>query len=1082
MLVAVILCGAGSAWGQNLTFDFEDGSAHRTSGSNSYTGTNTYTENGVTITLNYADAVTSGTPISGSANITARVAKNTQNSPTVVIGPIANTGYKITTISFKAKGSTKNVFMALHTSSDNTNWTSRSSAKSYSSTTTETINNLAIEDNNVYLKFTVSVSSSTSSNRDMQLDDIVITRESTGTLTSSDLAITGSPVALSFDLYNNSESQTVSYTTSSTGAVTVSGGTGYVTTSVDVINKTITVTPTAKTPSAQTITVNQAADDNYQAGTATFTVSIDDSTPATNYVKVTNANQLVAGNEYILVASTSNASFAMGSMGSNLRNSVSVTDNNDVVSIQNEEVAVLTLGGSIGAWTFLASDNNEYLSYSGSSNQLHSSSAANDNASKWIITDEFKLESANVTGRYLQYNASSPRFACYTATQTDAYLYVKEGSAINTKTDPAFSFSANSVEANVGESFTAPTFSNPNNVSVTFSSSDPSVASITNEGVVTLLAAGTTVISATSVEDDNYLAGTASYTLTVTDPNAPGTENNPYTVAQAIGNAPESGISANVYIRGIVSAFYNTNIMGDGSNYRYYISDDGTTNNQLVVYKGKGLNNVAFANADDLRIGDIVTIYGGLNTYNSAAQVASGNYIVSLNRPDVSTTVNIGELTNVTSVSMWYVGDGSEMPDIESGDVVEPETEIFVLPYAAEGYTIQSVTVVDANGNPVNVTENDGNWSFIMPNSSVTINATATSSVTPGTGDQYQLFTGELVEGDYIIYYDGYAMNTTVTSDRLQYEEVTPSSNIITTDNAAIVWHIAPSGEYWTIYNADANAYAASTGAKNKAQMLADGTDDKALWAVTLSDGTYEFVNKKNTANSVNANLRNNGDYGFACYGTTIGGALSLYKKVEATPDYTRTKPTSSVYGTLCLPYDATITGGTLYNIASASFTDPNTPSTLQSITLVEFGTTAEAGKGYIIKFSADEMTATFTSTNEVSTPIANNGLIGNPTTTGQNVAAGASNFVLQAGQLRYCNTVAATNGKYRAYIDASQIVNQEVPAGVKSINLFLNGADAIDGINSVIENAEIYNIAGQRMNKLQRGVNIVNGKKVLVK
>jgi len=150
--------------------------------------------------------------------------------------------------------------------------------------------------------------------------------------------------------------------------------------------------------------------------------------------------------------------------------------------------------------------------------------------------------------------------------------------------------------------------------------------------------------------------------------------------------------------------------------------------------------------------------------------------------------------------------------------------------------------------------------------------------VVPEEGDNYELFSGELVEGDYLIVYEGKAMNTAVESERLQYAEVTTINDVITTDDATIVWHIAKSGDYWTIYNADADAYAASTGAKSKAQMLADGTDDKALWTVSGTE-TYEFVNKQNTANNVNANLRNNGTYGFACYATGTGGALSLYKK-----------------------------------------------------------------------------------------------------------------------------------------------------------------------------------------------------------
>ena len=148
--------------------------------------------------------------------------------------------------------------------------------------------------------------------------------------------------------------------------------------------------------------------------------------------------------------------------------------------------------------------------------------------------------------------------------------------------------------------------------------------------------------------DEDYYAGTASFTVSVanSDPNLPGTENNPYTVAQALANTPSSGTSANVYIHGIVSRFYNTSIVGDGSNYRYYISDDGTTDTELLVYKGKGLNNVAFSNADDLLVGDEVTIFGGLTTYNNTKEVAADNYIVSLVRPqstEPSVTVSSNE-------------------------------------------------------------------------------------------------------------------------------------------------------------------------------------------------------------------------------------------------------------------------------------------------------------------------------------------------------------------------------------------------------------------------------------------------------
>ena len=127
-------------------------------------------------------------------------------------------------------------------------------------------------------------------------------------LTSSDLALTGAPIALTFDLSNNTSAQTVSYTTSSTGAVTVSGGEGYVTTSVNESTKTITVAPLAKTTSPQTITVSQAADETYEAGSVTFTVTVGDSTPVPSsggWIETSLAD-LTASDVFVIVGNNGN--------------------------------------------------------------------------------------------------------------------------------------------------------------------------------------------------------------------------------------------------------------------------------------------------------------------------------------------------------------------------------------------------------------------------------------------------------------------------------------------------------------------------------------------------------------------------------------------------------------------------------------------------------------------------------------------------------------------------------------------------------------------------------------------------------
>lgn len=165
------------------------------------------------------------------------------------------------------------------------------------------------------------------------------------------------------------------------------------------------------------------------------------------------------------------------------------------------------------------------------------------------------------------------------------------------------------------------------------------------------------------------------------------------------------------------------------------------------------------------------------------------------------------------------------------------------------------------------------------------------------TANNFVLHEAELVEGDYLVVYEGKAMKAEVASDRLAYADVKVSEKTIANSDASIVWHLSPSGDYWTILNEKINKYAASTGAKNKAQLLDNGTDAKSLWTVTKTKDaatTFEFVNKANSSATpvVNANLRNNGTYGFACYAATTGGPLSLYR-LEGPVD--NTIPTLSV-------------------------------------------------------------------------------------------------------------------------------------------------------------------------------------------
>lgn len=94
------------------------------------------------------------------------------------------------------------------------------------------------------------------------------------------------------------------------------------------------------------------------------------------------------------------------------------------------------------------------------------------------------------------------------------------------KVNPTMTWSETEVAANLGETFTAPTLSLKDGdedilsgKTITYTSSEPTVAKVAEDGTVTLVDEGTTTITASYAGDDTYADVTASYTLTVTDPN-----------------------------------------------------------------------------------------------------------------------------------------------------------------------------------------------------------------------------------------------------------------------------------------------------------------------------------------------------------------------------------------------------------------------------------------------------------------------------------------------------------------------------------------------------------------------------------
>lgn len=248
---------------------------------------------------------------------------------------------------------------------------------------------------------------------------------------------------------------------------------------------------------------------------------------------------------------------------------------------------------------------------------------------------------------------------------------------------------------------------------ITYSSSDKNIATVDETGKVSVKTdnTGSATIKATYAGDDTYASSTASYKITVAPKlTGAGTKANPYTVADAIAlvNAGQTP-SDNVYVKGIISQldkYY--------SNYKqidYWISDDGKTTKQIEMYNGKGLNNADFSALSDLALGWTVTVYGKLTEYSNTIEMERGNYITSIEKPNVNVPAITGtetflDKTTVTITAdegstITYTTDGSDPTTASGATTTEGNTVSFDITATT---TVKAVAM-DANANLSSVAE-----------------------------------------------------------------------------------------------------------------------------------------------------------------------------------------------------------------------------------------------------------------------------------------------------------------------------------------------------------------------------------------
>ena len=252
--------------------------------------------------------------------------------------------------------------------------------------------------------------------------------------------------------YAGSDAQTVTISSATTGATiyyTTDGSTPTTSSSVYSTSLNISSTTTVKAIAAKSGMANS------DVGSATYTIK-----SGKLFSLVTNASDLAAGDELIILGISSIPAYYLMSTTQNSNNRGKTDENGDWEFIDDDifvdekvgsAVQVINLEGNAGAWYFNVGSNSYLYAASSSNNYLRSTSkaSAGDNG-KWTISIGSSPYNATVTAQgtnthnLLQYNQSSSVFSCYGSSQQAIRIYRYANTSPNvdvgTPTGTSFSY------------------------------------------------------------------------------------------------------------------------------------------------------------------------------------------------------------------------------------------------------------------------------------------------------------------------------------------------------------------------------------------------------------------------------------------------------------------------------------------------------------------------------------------------------------------------------------------------------------------------------------------------------------------
>lgn len=589
------------------------------------------------------------------------------------------------------------------------------------------------------------------------------------------------------------------------------------------------------------------------------------------------------------------------------------------------------------------------------------------------------------------------------------------------------------------------TYTTSSTGTVTFESDDTSVATVSSTGVITAQGEGTATITISQAADDTHKAGEQKVTVNVTD-------NRSAVVTDIDLPKAQKTLSEGDHGDFDPTATVTEGFTGGTVSYSFVTSDASVVNVDGTTFSAEAPGTAT--------ITITATPTGGnAENYKPATKdvvvTVMGETTLQLSTSSVNTTYGTNATTVTATVSSGY-----------DGKLKAESSNTSIATASVEGITITINTVAVGTAT---ITVTAPETSTFSGEATETINVTVaapegkTKAAVNGYGKVTS--TSDLESGEYLIVYeDGNVAFDgglgTLDASNNTIDVTIDENNVIAitdaVDAAAFTIDVAAgtiksaSGKYIGV-SSNSNGLKQSEDASTYTNSFSIDEDGNAVISAVFSGSNNMSLRYNKASNQTRFRYYSSGQE-----------SIALYKRTSLTAKFN-----ASGYATYCSEYPLDFSTAEDYSAWQVKGVDGN------AITFEKVTGSVKGGTGLLLMGERD---ATVTLTSENSTNELGDNLLEG--TLAPTFVKANEYYGLSGQQFLKVNPGTVKAGK--ALLPASVVENA---GNVRTLSLvFVDPTTGIAETKTMTNEDAIYNLQGQRIGKAQRGVNIIGGKKVLVK